>query len=92
MIRAGTVTWFAQHETRLAWRDWAGLLSGGRRRRSYVVVLALLGFVVFMHGLAYLSLATPIPCRSMTSPCAPYTARVGGCSRSAPARCSAKCR
>jgi ABC-2 type transport system permease protein len=57
MIRAGTVTWFAQHETRLAWRDWAWLLSGGRRRRSYVVVLALLGFVVFMHGLAYLSLA-----------------------------------
>jgi len=31
MIKAGTVAWFAQHETRLAWRDWAWLLSGGRR-------------------------------------------------------------
>jgi ABC-2 type transport system permease protein len=57
MIRAGTAAWFAQHETRLAWRDWAWLLSGGRRRRGYAVAMGLLGFVVFMHGLAYLTLA-----------------------------------
>jgi ABC-2 type transport system permease protein len=57
MTKAGTVAWFAQHETRLAWRDWAWLLSGGRRRRGYAVVLGLTAFVVFMHGLAYLTLA-----------------------------------
>ena len=39
MIEAGTTAWFAQHETRLAWRDWAWLLSGGRRRRGYTVAL-----------------------------------------------------
>jgi ABC-2 type transport system permease protein len=57
MTHAGSVAWFAQHEARLAWRDWAWLLSGGRRRRGYAVVLGLLTFVVFMHGLAYLTLA-----------------------------------
>jgi len=57
MIRAGTAAWFAQHETRLAWRDLAWLLSGGRRRRGYAVMLGLAAFVVFMHGFAYLTLA-----------------------------------
>jgi ABC-2 type transport system permease protein len=57
MTRAGTVAWFAQHETRLAWRDWAWLLSGGRRRRGYLVALGLFAFVVFMHALAYFTLA-----------------------------------
>ncbi|HXP05149.1 MAG TPA: hypothetical protein VN808_13595 [Stellaceae bacterium] len=57
MIRAGTLTWFAQHETRLLWRDWAWLLSGGRRRRGVTVVVGLLVFVAFMHVFAYLTLA-----------------------------------
>ena len=56
MTRAGTVAWFAQHETRLAWRDWAWLLSGGHRRRGLTVMLGLVAFVVLMHGLAYLTL------------------------------------
>ena len=29
MISADTLPWFARHETRLVWRDWAWLLSGG---------------------------------------------------------------
>ncbi len=45
MIEAGTVAWFAQHEMRLAWRDWAWLLSGGRSRRGYTVALGLVVFV-----------------------------------------------
>lgn len=56
MISVDTIAWFARHETRLAWRDWAWLLSGGRRRRGYAVVAALLAFFAFMHGLAYLTL------------------------------------
>ena len=58
MTQAGSVAWFAQHETRLAWRDWAWLLSGGRRRRRYAVILGLVAFVVFTHGFAYLTLAS----------------------------------
>src|SRR5947207_1560661 len=65
MIKAGTVAWFAQHETRLGWRDWAWLLSGGRRRRGYAVMLGLAVFVVFMHGFAYLTLA---PSADFTAP------------------------
>lgn len=57
MIKAGTVAWFAQHETRLAWRDWSWLLSGGRRRRSVAVVFGLGIFVLFMHAVAYFTLA-----------------------------------
>jgi ABC-2 type transport system permease protein len=60
MIRAGTLTWYAQHETRLAWRDWAWLLSGGRRRRGYAVTVGLLAFFIFVHGLAYLALAPSV--------------------------------
>jgi ABC-2 type transport system permease protein len=57
VIGTGTTVWFARHETRLAWRDWSWLLSGGRRRRGYTVALGVILFVVFMHGLAYLTLA-----------------------------------
>ena len=28
-----TLTWFAGHELRLAWRDWASLMAGGRTSR-----------------------------------------------------------
>ena len=57
MIRAGTGLWFARHELRLALRDWIWLLSGGRRRRLYMVALGLACFVLFMHALAYTTLA-----------------------------------
>ena len=56
MIEAGTLAWFARHETRLAWRDWAWLLSGGRRRRGYMVALGVAAFAVFAHGFAYVAL------------------------------------
>src|ERR1044071_1404537 len=58
MTQAGSVAWFAQHETRLPWRHWAWLLSGGPRRRRYAVILGLVAFVVFTHGFAYLTLAS----------------------------------
>jgi ABC-2 type transport system permease protein len=55
MMRSGTLVWFARHETRLAWRDWSLLLMG-RRRRGFAMALGLIVFVVFMHGLAYMTL------------------------------------
>ncbi|HEX3952033.1 MAG TPA: hypothetical protein VHW90_00575 [Stellaceae bacterium] len=56
MIRPGTLAWFAQHEARLAWRDWTWLLSGGRRARGFAVVLGMAVFVLLMHALAYVTL------------------------------------
>jgi ABC-2 type transport system permease protein len=46
-------TWLAQHEFRLAWRDWLSMLTGGKRRRLRVVALAMLAFALFMHAVAY---------------------------------------
>jgi ABC-2 type transport system permease protein len=51
-VAAGTATWFARHETRLAWRDWFAMMTGGRRERLPRVVVAILAFVVFMHFVA----------------------------------------
>ena len=56
MIKPGSVAWFALHETRLAWRDWAWLLSGGRDRRGYVAVIGFALFFLFLHGLALVTL------------------------------------
>jgi ABC-2 type transport system permease protein len=50
---AGTLTWFAQHECRLAWRDWLSMMTAGRRRRTRTVAVALALFAAFMHLLAF---------------------------------------
>jgi ABC-2 type transport system permease protein len=41
--------WFARHEARLAWREWRGLMTGGRRSRLGLVLVALLAFAALMH-------------------------------------------
>jgi len=46
---AGTLTWFAQHECRLAWRDWLSMMTAGRRRRTRTVAIAIAAFAIFMH-------------------------------------------
>ena len=53
MSSPGTVTWFAQHEFRLAWRDWLSMMMAGKRGRGQTVVMALVVFAAFMHGVAY---------------------------------------
>ncbi len=53
MSAAQTLTWFARHELMLAWRDWASMMAGGRTTRERVVTLMTLGFVGFLHWLAY---------------------------------------
>jgi ABC-2 type transport system permease protein len=49
----GTTVWFAQHESRLAWRDWLSMITAGRRERLRRVATAILVFAVFMHFVAY---------------------------------------
>ena len=53
MTRAGTLTWFAQHECRLAWRDWLSMMTAGRRRRRRTVAIAIAAFAIFMHFVAF---------------------------------------
>jgi ABC-2 type transport system permease protein len=53
MSHPGTLTWFARHESRLAWRDWISMMTAGRRRRMTTVAIALAAFAAFMHLLAY---------------------------------------
>jgi ABC-2 type transport system permease protein len=50
---AGTLTWLAQHELRLSWRDWVALMTAGRRGRAYKVIIALAVFAACMHVFAY---------------------------------------
>ena len=53
MSSATTLTWFARHELRLAWREWLAMMTGGRRRRKRAAVIGLLGFAAIMHLPAY---------------------------------------
>lgn len=55
-MKPGSFAWFARHEIRLAWRDWLFLLSGGHSRRGFGVLLGVVGFVLFMHALAFVTL------------------------------------
>jgi ABC-2 type transport system permease protein len=53
MTSTASVTWFARHEIRLAWRDWLAMLRGGRPARARKVVIALVIFTALMHLLAF---------------------------------------
>jgi ABC-2 type transport system permease protein len=58
MTQPGTIGWFAQHESRLAWRDWLSLMTAGSRRRARTVVIGFVAFACFVHGLAYMMVAS----------------------------------
>ncbi len=53
MIQPGTAVWFAQHESRLAWRDWLSMMTAGRRERWRRVAIGIAIFVIVMHAVAY---------------------------------------
>ncbi|MDZ4868497.1 MAG: permease [Alphaproteobacteria bacterium] len=53
MSASGSLTWFAQHETRLAWRETMSMMTGGRPERLRKVALGVIAFVAFMHLVAY---------------------------------------
>ena len=52
-----TMPWFAAHELRLAWRDFAAMATGGRRTRAVVLVAVLLAVAGVLHLLAYSTVA-----------------------------------
>jgi len=49
VTRAATLSWFARHELRLAWREWLGMITAGRRRRTRAAIIGLLVFGAVMH-------------------------------------------
>ncbi len=59
-MRQGSLAWFARHELRLAWRDAAAMLRGGRRGRGAAALVALAVFVAVLHGVAYVSLGPAV--------------------------------
>src|SRR5262249_41887679 len=52
-MSAGSLTWFANHELRLAWRDWLGMMTAGRRGRERIVAIAVAIFLAFAHLFAW---------------------------------------
>jgi len=52
-MSAGSLTWFANHELRLAWRDWLGMMTAGRRGRERIVAVAVVIFLAFAHLFAW---------------------------------------
>ena len=52
MSSATTLTWFARHEIRLAWREWLAMMTG-RRGRKRAAVIGLIIFAVILHFPAY---------------------------------------
>jgi ABC-2 type transport system permease protein len=52
-VQAGTAVWFAQHEWRLAWRDWLSMITAGRPERLRKVAIGIAAFIIFMHLVAY---------------------------------------
>ncbi len=53
MTGQASLGWFARHEARLAWRDVATMLQGGRRGRALWAAFAVAVFVAVLHWLAY---------------------------------------
>jgi ABC-2 type transport system permease protein len=55
--QAASLSWLANHEFRLGWRDWVALMTAGGRRRARNAVIALTIFAAFMHVFAYWTVA-----------------------------------
>ena len=53
MIQTGTAVWFARHESRLAWRDWLGMMTAGKRERRRRLAIGIVAFVIVMHVVAW---------------------------------------
>ena len=53
MSAATSLTWFARHELRLAWREWLAMMTGGRRGRKRAAAIGLIIFAGITHLPAY---------------------------------------
>ena len=53
MNAPASAPWLARHELRVAWREWAGMMTGGHRRRISTVIIAMALFAAVLHLPAY---------------------------------------
>ena len=58
MSQPASLTWLANHEFRLGWRDWTSLMTAGGRTRARTAAIALIVFAAFMHVFAYWTVAS----------------------------------
>jgi len=56
----GSMLWFAGHEIQLAYRDWLGMMTAGKRARERIAVIATLALIGGLHALAYALIAEPL--------------------------------
>jgi len=54
---SSATAWFAQHELRLAWREWLAVMTAGRRGRRRAALTGLVVFAAIMHLPAYAAMA-----------------------------------
>ena len=52
-MMSATLSSFASHEIRLAWREWLAMMAGGRRGRRRAVIIGILMFGALLHIPAY---------------------------------------
>ena len=48
-MTATTLSSFARHEVRLAWREWLAMMTGGRRGRRRALIIGLVVFAALLH-------------------------------------------
>jgi ABC-2 type transport system permease protein len=53
MTSSTALKWFARHELRLAWREFAAMIGGRLRARPRSTAIWLIGFAAIMHLVAY---------------------------------------
>lgn len=59
-MSSASLAWFARHEIGLFWRDWTALVLRGKPRRKIFVGLALAGFLVGMHVVAWFTVTDTV--------------------------------
>ncbi|MFA5956774.1 permease [Hyphomicrobium sp.] len=66
-MTTASLPWFARHELKLAWRDWAQMAAGGRTKRERSVLIGAVIFVALLHWLAYVLLSRVLPGADLAS-------------------------
>ena len=46
---SNTLLWFASHESRLIWRDFIGMMTGGKPKRTMMLAVVVTGILAALH-------------------------------------------
>ncbi|WP_136660394.1 permease [Nitratireductor sp. XY-223] len=59
-MSSASFAWFARHEIGLFWRDWTALVLRGKPHRRIFVGLAIAGFIIGMHVVAWFTVTDTV--------------------------------